>query len=252
MLCFLSGLSLLFSQPRIQSVPRPPLYPPTSAPARPSLLPSAQTLHLLPVLLLLGLRQHLLMFDLPNVSSSAVCIWNENIINFLQDIAAEPQCHFCSPSIFRTNIWLCPGFITITITITITTKPKVLFYNGLLMRRLSRLWVFVDKATSYFDQKWNRSVKPLSISFPQVFIKRSEEALNISFVIKIKFWLVDFGFLKKQIILVSNQNAFQVCILWLACTYSEHLRQARLPTLVRIKCRMFLEYSRYYRGGENG
>ena len=130
---------------------------------------------------------------------------------------------------------------------------KVLFYNGLLMRRLSRLWVFVDKATSYFDQKWNRSVKPLSISFPQVFIKRSEEALNISFVIKIKFWLVDFGFLKKQIILVSNQNAFQVCILWLACTYSEHLRQARLPTLVRIKCRMFLEYSYiYYWGGENG
>ena len=49
---------------------------------------------------------------------------------------------------------------------------KVLFYNGLLMRRLSRLWVFVDKATSYFDQKWNRSVKPLSISFPQVFIKK--------------------------------------------------------------------------------
>ena len=68
---------------------------------------------------------------------------------------------------------------------------KVLFYNGLLMRRLSRLWVFVDKATSYFDQKWNRSVKPLSISFPQVFIKRSEEALNISFVIKIKFWFLE-------------------------------------------------------------
>ena len=165
-----------------------------------------------------------------------------------QVVAAEPECHFSLRSLVHPNLRLCSGFLIISDDIKrvpiLWNLPQLcctlFFFNFLLLRGVCRGFLWIKWLPILPAGNWKCSPAPLSIlvTFSCIHPKVGIQSKcgigwkNLTFQNLKANWYFRLQIIHRNQAFQKVRLIFEVCILWLAGTYSEHLRQVRLPTLV--------------------